>query len=65
MKTTYDSKSTRVNISLTLREANILQEALSEYYATVARGKHSILASDVDIALCQLPAVMLYWRERQ
>ncbi len=63
MESTYDSKSKRVNVSLTLREANILQEVLSEYYATVTPSEYSRFASDVDTALCNLPAVILYWRD--
>ncbi len=62
MKTKYSSESKHINISLTPREANILQEILSEYYATVPAGYHSTFAYRLDGTLLRLPAVIQYWR---
>ncbi len=65
MKTTYNSATHRVFIALTLKEANTLQELLDEYYATVEEDAHSKFAQELAKSLTNLPAVMLYFRDRR
>lgn len=65
MKVRYDIETKRVEISLTLREADTVQEVFSAYFAVTPAGRHSTIAEKLDIAMCSLPAVMLYFRNRQ
>ncbi len=64
MKATYNTSTHRVYVALTLKEANTLQEVLDEYYATVEEDPHSKFAQDLAKSLTNLPAVMLYFRNR-
>ncbi len=65
MKTTYNTAQRKVFIALTLQEANTLQELLDEYYANEAEDAHSRFALELAKSLTNLPAVMLYFRDRR